>query len=663
MTWASVPAMSVARRWHTATLLPSGKVLLVGGANNVPAAVSTTEIYDPTTNTWTTAASMAGPRQYHSATLLVSGKVFVMGGNASGGSTGEIYDPATNAWTLTGPAATVHWDHAAVRLADGKVLVAGGYITDATDVFDPVAGTWKAMPKMPAGARVHPYAQLLSTGKVLVVGGRVDCELFDPATSTWAATSPVAVGHESPAFTLGQAGKVLAGGGWDGKAFLSLVESYDPATGKWTKVGDLKRGNGPAVVLADGRLVAPGGYLGDKGVDLFDPTTGTSTAITPMSIGRTDHTVTALADGRVLVAGGTTGGANLSTAEIFALLANGETCATARAAECASKTCVDGVCCDTACTEACKACDVATKVGTCSPVPSGAPHGARSCSPYATCAAGACAATCTADGDCTGTSWCGGGACKPKKPAGEACAEDRECTSTACTDGVCCDARCDGQCEACDVPSAKGKCLPIPANERPHGKRTACVGEGIGTTCGIRCDGAERAKCTYPTPLAVCGKDSCVGGVETHASVCDGAGKCNDTPRSCGTYQCSSDVCKTTCAADTDCITLHRCVASKCVPKVAHCADDGRASIGADDTVTPCHPYTCKEARCATECTATTDCAPGFVCDPSNKACVPATPPAADSGGCAIAQRGTSGTWLSALLLLGLRRRRFAPTA
>jgi len=653
--------MTTPRRSHTATLLPSGKVLVTGGMNNVPAAVSSAELYDPVAKTWTAVATMSRPRQQHTATLLASGKVLVAGGNSNGSdhqTTAEIYDPGANTWTATGDIPSAHSQHAAVRLSDGKVLVVGGYITDAVALFDPSGNAWAALPKMPAGTRVGPAATQLSSGKVLVVGGRVDVELLDPVAKTWSSTASASIGHEAPAFVLQQSGKVYAGGGWDGSKFTTLIEAWDPATGTWSKVGDLLRGNGPAVVLGDGRWLVPGGYLGDKSVEIFDPATAKSTAITAMTTGRTDHSLTVLGDGRVLIAGGSTGAAIVSTAEIFALQQNGEACTTAKAAECASKICVDGVCCNTTCTEACKACDVTGSVGTCSPVASGAPHGARSCTPFATCTAGACSAACTADTECTSTSWCGTSVCQPKKPNGDACAADRECTSGSCTDGVCCDARCNGQCEACDV--TKGKCLPVPANEKPHGSRAACVGEGIGTTCGIRCDGVERTRCTYPTPLAICGVDSCAGGVETHRNVCDGAGKCTDVARSCGAYQCDGATCRTACTAEADCIALHQCVEGKCVPKTARCAADGRSSIGADDTVTPCHPYTCKEARCSTECTSSTECAQGYACDPATKACAPAAPPAEDGGGCSHGARGGSARgWLALLVVAaGARRRR-----
>ena len=35
-------------------------------------------------------------------------------------------------------------------------------------------------------------------------------------------------------------GKIYAIGGWDGNAFISTVEEYDPAIDKWTKKADMQ---------------------------------------------------------------------------------------------------------------------------------------------------------------------------------------------------------------------------------------------------------------------------------------------------------------------------------------------------------------------------------------------------------------------------------------
>ena len=78
---------------HRATLLPNGKVLVTGGLSN-GSAITSSELYDPTTNTWRPTASLVAPRYEHTATLLQSGKVLVAGGNGSSSilASAEFYD-------------------------------------------------------------------------------------------------------------------------------------------------------------------------------------------------------------------------------------------------------------------------------------------------------------------------------------------------------------------------------------------------------------------------------------------------------------------------------------------------------------------------------------------------------------------------------------------
>ena len=66
-------------RFHTATLLPNGKVLVAGGSNG-GGSLSSAELYDPASGSWSTTGSLATARDYHTATLLPNGKVLVAGG-------------------------------------------------------------------------------------------------------------------------------------------------------------------------------------------------------------------------------------------------------------------------------------------------------------------------------------------------------------------------------------------------------------------------------------------------------------------------------------------------------------------------------------------------------------------------------------------------------
>ena len=125
-SWTPTGSMGTGRSEHTATLLPSGNVLVAGGNGTL----SSEELYDPATGTWTATGSMSTTRFQHTATLLANGKVLVAGGSVEGGSStlssAELYDPATGSWTATGSLSTARRLHTATLLPSGQVLVAGG---------------------------------------------------------------------------------------------------------------------------------------------------------------------------------------------------------------------------------------------------------------------------------------------------------------------------------------------------------------------------------------------------------------------------------------------------------------------------------------------------------------------------------------------------------
>ena len=56
--WTTTGSMSTAREAHTATLLPSGKVLVAGG-DGCCGFLSSAELYDPATGSWSTTGSMS----------------------------------------------------------------------------------------------------------------------------------------------------------------------------------------------------------------------------------------------------------------------------------------------------------------------------------------------------------------------------------------------------------------------------------------------------------------------------------------------------------------------------------------------------------------------------------------------------------------------------
>ena len=108
-TFTPLPNMAVEHGMgHTATLLQSGKVLILGGRTGQTAAINPTavaELFDPATNTFTSAGEMTVPRSEHGAVLLDDGTVLIVVGwtqdqfGVDLANTAEIYNPATNTFT------------------------------------------------------------------------------------------------------------------------------------------------------------------------------------------------------------------------------------------------------------------------------------------------------------------------------------------------------------------------------------------------------------------------------------------------------------------------------------------------------------------------------------------------------------------------------------
>jgi hypothetical protein len=324
-------AMNTRHAFHTATLLPNGKVLVAGGLSH-----SHSELFDPITGIWTTTGDMNVPRYYHTATLLMNGKVLVTAGyNLANGnlSSAEIFDPSVGNWTPTPTLGTNRFLHTATLLSNGKVLVVGGLAWNGSDyeylanseLFNPTNGTWIAAGAL--GVRRYQHtATLLSNGKVLVAGGYGvagklrSSELYDPLAETWTATGLMtpATGRAFHTAVALVDGRVLAIGGDS----TSSAEIYDPVTELWTATGSLNnaRHDNSAVLLGSGRVLVGGGLNGNttlSSAESYNPLTGawtTTPALLPPA--RRGHTATVLPDGKVLIAGGYNTG-TLSNAQLY----------------------------------------------------------------------------------------------------------------------------------------------------------------------------------------------------------------------------------------------------------------------------------------------------------------------------------------------------------
>ncbi len=326
--WNPTGPMGSGRNGNTATLLPSGKVLVAGGGSTVA------ELYDPATNSWAATGATEADRYNASATLLLNGKVLVAGGSTLGcgslcfSASAELYDPATGTWTPTGAMGTARGDQQGVLLQDGRVLVVGD--DGSAELYDPADGTWSPTSSL-LMRRSGFTVTLLRSGKVLVAGGTYDdpvagfyrytgeAELYDPASGTWTRAGAMSSERSDAAAVLLTDGRVMVAGGttavWGGVSTppdccnTGAVEIYDPATGAWAPAADMTsvRADFALALLPDGRVLASGGYdhyfaySSAQTAEVYDPTTGTWTPTWPMTGSHTQHTATVLADGRILV--------------------------------------------------------------------------------------------------------------------------------------------------------------------------------------------------------------------------------------------------------------------------------------------------------------------------------------------------------------------------
>jgi hypothetical protein len=102
--------MTASRMNATATLLPSGRVLVAGGFNASDTSIvfSSTELFNPATGTWSNDATMTSVRSQHTQTLLPNGNVLIAGGfdGNNGVAVAELYNSTAAALPIrftTGP--------------------------------------------------------------------------------------------------------------------------------------------------------------------------------------------------------------------------------------------------------------------------------------------------------------------------------------------------------------------------------------------------------------------------------------------------------------------------------------------------------------------------------------------------------------------------------
>jgi hypothetical protein len=220
-----------------------------------------------------------------------------------------------------------------IELKDGRTLFLGCDGCDprrpaetsltVSEIYDPKTRTFRKVGNMVA-PRCGANVLVLPTKEVLFIGGgRCEgnlpyafekvVEFFNPASGRFLKVGDLHTPRESLSATMLHNGKVLIAEGVDSNQHLiGEAEVYDPKEHRLQLVGDMvfPRCNAARVVLADGSVLFAGGYKCSWPYDVFktaeryDPDTARFYRVGDMTGPRIWAAAILLRDGRALIVGG-----------------------------------------------------------------------------------------------------------------------------------------------------------------------------------------------------------------------------------------------------------------------------------------------------------------------------------------------------------------------
>lgn len=536
--------------------------------------------------------------RYGFATLAIPGQTGVIrcGGSGNTGTalkTCEKYTPGTDVWVMPGAAGAVvdmnaarsyaGWtgiDATHVMLYGGYHVGTGLYHTSA-EIYNSSANSWTSntptIPNSVYESELHnSWAPHSGSGKIMTVASYYPT-LYDPATTAW--TQPSTYDGSTNFYTMGSDGAVVAAG----SKVLVFPVSSNGASGPQTtcKLFDLVAKGGSCQQTADCKSGLTC-WNDDKtytqdGLSVCCDTTCTD----PCYSCRAQNKQSGLGEG--------TCGPRATTAYIGY---SNDRCPSESQTSCGNT----GGYCDGK--GACAKWDTSTSCVSSACADTDTQNNQRNCDGKGNCAAlttsectagyqclgdssyGNCVNYCYGDSYCAASYYCQTWAppnptanlCLLKKGSGVTCSYNSECGTGFCADGVCCDAACNGTCEACTTVltgKTTGLCKPVTL---ASGKQPDCYDNGA-ATCGQTgyCSGTSSACQLYASgtqcqDIASCQSET----VRYIPDTCNGSGSCTDkgTQACTAGYSCQAGVCNTQCTSDANCASAHYCdIPNKaCVP-------------------------------------------------------------------------------------------------
>jgi Bacterial Ig-like domain len=245
--------------------------------------------------------------------------------------------PPTGRLETVGSMVTGRSSHTATRLSTDQVLVAAGWkssteVTGTAELYNPETKAFSQLTNGLWTARGNHTATLLQSGKVLITGGYTNggagvtakSEIYDPGAGTFAMGPDMTQPRVYHAALVLADGTVLITGGGQLTASSNLVstrsaELYDPSTNTFIALSNMAgyRSDHVMTRLNDGKILITGGSYSNKAAEIYDPVTkafGTTTG--EMKVARSGHSATRLVGGSVLLYGGGDRSATIYTAGI-----------------------------------------------------------------------------------------------------------------------------------------------------------------------------------------------------------------------------------------------------------------------------------------------------------------------------------------------------------
>jgi hypothetical protein len=326
-----------------AALLPNAHVLTWGRSDKQPV------VWTPPTTVGASGSFVSTPETSDlfcsGHTFLPDGRILVAGGHSGTNSLGirnsAIFNFATNTFTAGPVMQNGRWYPTNTALASGEVLtMSGGDTVQQRNLIPEVYqanGTWRVLSTASLYLPYYPMNFVTPTGTVFAAGPAKTTYFLDPTgTGHWTAGPSSLFGsRDYGSAVMYEVGKIFMVGGGDPPTATAEVIDINGGTGAWRSVASMAvaRRQSNATILADGKVLVTGGTNAGGfnspptnaavlAAELWDPSTEHWTTLARMTHYRVYHsTALLLPDGRVLSVGsGAPAAAGLTddfTAEIF----------------------------------------------------------------------------------------------------------------------------------------------------------------------------------------------------------------------------------------------------------------------------------------------------------------------------------------------------------